>query len=733
MSIFDTKKLHDLYDRELLKQTDPYEYYIRYIEIKDRIDDGGIQADGSPLFYNAGNREKDPPDLADALRSLRDIFPDHLVSVCSFGEKDHFVFTRKEALVEWGMIADSLKDGYSGLTYFDHDYIYNEKRTAPFYKPDPAYDTFMHVNYIRDVFAADRISMISALSEISDLYVYYDEMETEGKDEKRAYAELVLLHEFMRNGNVRHIEKTAIHINADKLFEETDSLKDENGVNAAPQADHTEDIAERIYEEYYRKNTAPYVQRAYGRLYDKTSYLKGTGEFRVSVVIPSKDNSVMLIKCLDSIFGVTDRDDLTMQVIIVDNGSRQEEKDKITEAIERFNYQNASRSTDSFAGYIYEPMEFDFSRMCNIGAEKAIYPLLMFLNDDIELTGPESIIKLLKYASMKDAGAVGIKLLYPDSSLIQHDGIVDLDCGPSHKLQFHDDSKVWYFGINRFNRNVIAVTGACMVVSREKYFNVSGFNDKMKVGYNDVDICLKLHENGLRNVIINDVFMYHHESVSRGKDSLDDAKYTRLQMERSLLYRDHKWLRSEGDPYYNGRLIKDTLDYQTDVIAECGKRGLSGNVTYLPSEVTEKILRRRSDKHLKYNVESVKTERAINTEDPDQYVIEGWVLKDKRDNSCYLRELLLIPKEYKENGGESSDKHAAIRVSLFPEYRADVKGVFKDARRSSLCGFAAKIPVDSVEKDTEYIPVFEMTSFLTKTRHFSGDCEDSTVKSFIFG
>jgi GT2 family glycosyltransferase len=76
---------------------------------------------------------------------------------------------------------------------------------------------------------------------------------------------------------------------------------------------------------------------------------------------------------------------------------------------------------------------------------------------------------------------------------------VSLDCGPTHKLATFTDDKPYYYGINVFNRNVLAVTGACLMVSREKYFKCGGFNDKMGVGYNDVDLCVKLYEEGYKN------------------------------------------------------------------------------------------------------------------------------------------------------------------------------------------------------------------------------------------
>ena len=125
------------------------------------------------------------------------------------------------------------------------------------------------------------------------------------------------------------------------------------------------------------------------------------------------------------------------------------------------------------------------------------------------------------------------KLIFPsDWEKIQHVGVVDINKGPTHKLATFDDREIHYFGRNRYAWDVLAVTGACLMVDREKYFNVGGFHDKMKVGYNDVDLCVKLYENGYYNIVDCGVTLIHHESVARGYDSDSIFKIRRLRQER---------------------------------------------------------------------------------------------------------------------------------------------------------------------------------------------------------
>lgn len=115
-------------------------------------------------------------------------------------------------------------------------------------------------------------------------------------------------------------------------------------------------------------------------------------------------------------------------------------------------------------------------------------------------------------------GSVGLKLYYPDSVKIQHDGIVNLPVGPVHKLQFMEDDRSYYFGRNRFTQDCVAVTGACLLIRTEVFREAGGFREVLRVAYNDVELGFRLLEMGYYNVVWNDRFAYHHESLSRGSD-----------------------------------------------------------------------------------------------------------------------------------------------------------------------------------------------------------------------
>jgi len=137
--------------------------------------------------------------------------------------------------------------------------------------------------------------------------------------------------------------------------------------------------------------------------------------------------------------------------------------------------------------------------MCNIGADKADGAYYLFLNDDTEVLVDDWLERLVGQAALTHTGAVGAKLYYPEEKRIQHIGIVNRIEGPSHYYcggrEIMTDYKM------QMDCNYSAVTGACLMLSKEKFNEIGGFDEQLPVAYNDVDLCFKLVEHGYYNVI----------------------------------------------------------------------------------------------------------------------------------------------------------------------------------------------------------------------------------------
>lgn len=381
----------------------------------------------------------------------------------------------------------------------------------------------------------------------------------------------------------------------------------------------------------------------------KCSILEPQAEAKVSVIIPSKDNPDMLKQCLDSLR----KQDADLDIIVVDNGSNEDNRRKIELLTEGMKY-------------IYRPMEFNFSQMCNIGARAATNSLLLFLNDDIELDNGAWLERMCQKAVNSYVGAVGLKLYYPNGNLIQHAGVVNMPVGPDHKLRTLPDTEAYYFGFNKYTHNCSAVTGACLMVEAKKYWEIGGFEEKLAVCYNDVDLCFRLYEQGYHNVVINEFYAWHHESVSRGSDEENPEKQARFLGEWTRLYEYHPGF-VEEDPYYPIEMDRFSLNNKIQPAYIYG--------IYSPQKPAWKaytgIKGLRKDPCLMARVEMYDKKKILGY---------GIVLGD--DNACYERYLVLSPAPESDNISSGS-----FWLKLEGKYRYELEQNVPDQKNVALCGY----------------------------------------------
>ncbi len=380
----------------------------------------------------------------------------------------------------------------------------------------------------------------------------------------------------------------------------------------------------------------------------------------ISVIIPSKDNAVVLKKCLDTLKKTAA--DISYEVLLVDNGSGEAVKKKIEEM--------TADAPDIL--YIYEPMEFKFSKMCNLGAERAKGSLLLFLNDDIEATHTGWLSDMAKLAERPHVGAVGCKLLYPDTDKIQHAGITNLPMGPVHKLQFLRDNKCYYDNRNRGIRNVSAVTAACLMVRREVFEEAGGFCESMQVAFNDVDFCFTLLEKGYYNAVCNHIHLLHHESMSRGADESEE-KLKRLHRERTMLYDRHPGLNGK-DPFYHDWLNRTGLDTRIQPAYRSGRE--------IADVQAAKEVAKESNEA--YVLKNARKDRCllVRIEAADASHISGYGVVLGSDNACFNGKLLLERK---------GRQPAVYELDFTEQYRQDLQENMPDQKNVALCGFHVNI------------------------------------------
>lgn len=258
---------------------------------------------------------------------------------------------------------------------------------------------------------------------------------------------------------------------------------------------------------------------------------------KVSIIIPTKDAAKMLDRCLKSIFSKTTY--TNYEVIVMSNNSEKKETFELFDEYKK-RYRNFRLMEANF--------EFNYPKINNIAVKESKGQYVVLLNNDTEIITPEWLEVMLGYASQKHVGVVGPQLLYGDNT-IQHAGTVMGLGVASHLFVGYKEDEVVWGGRLSVPYDYNAITAACFMVSKEKWNEVGGMEEKLKVAYNDVDFNLKLRRKGYYNVFLPMVKVYHYESKTRGNDDTPEKK-ARFDAEQAFMYK--KWANViKRDEFYN--------------------------------------------------------------------------------------------------------------------------------------------------------------------------------------
>ena len=412
----------------------------------------------------------------------------------------------------------------------------------------------------------------------------------------------------------------------------------------------------------------------------------------VSILILSKDHPDTLKTCITSILEKTDYSNI--EFVVVDNGSNDENKaryEKLWDEIGDELTEKEIEAADIISyKYIYEEMPFNFSKGCNIAAANANGEVLLFLNDDIEAVQKDWLKLMVGYARLPHVGAVGAKLLYANTDLIQHVGITSMKIGPSHKLVVYPDDQSYYYGKNIFAHDMLGVTGACLMIEKQKFNQVLGFNEDFAVAYNDVDLCMRINKYGYTNLQCNGALLYHYESLSRGLDEGNDAKWDRLLHEKDALYSLHPEY-FEWDPYYNENFVGNLSNYLSNY-------NFGYNI-HLKCESVRQLdaskLAEKNDPNYKISIDFADVQAKLNLGEADIIEVRGWSYVSGIDNSNYILRVVFR--------SETDGSLFEAPSDAFP--REDLEKIFPDERNIKLCGFTSKIPANELPKDTYVIGI----------------------------
>ncbi|MDQ0218890.1 glycosyltransferase [Peribacillus cavernae] len=431
----------------------------------------------------------------------------------------------EDALFENAMMINRHPE--ADIIYSDEDQITGrDDRHSPFFKPDWSPDTFLAQRYSFNL-GVYRTALVHKLNGFRSAYKGIEETD-------------LVLRLSESTSDIFHIPKI--------LYQKRDSSYPKK----RKQRDITSLSLQAVEEALERRNETGMVTKSQESSTHFLVRYQAKSNPLISIIIPTRDKADLLDTCLQSIFEKTAYSNF--EIIVADNGSAEPETFALFEK-----WKAAERDRIKI-----EKMDipYNWSTINNQAVKHANGELLLFLNNDIELLSPYWLHEMAGQAMRPQIGAVGAKLVYPDST-IQHAGVILGIHGVSdHCYKGEDHDFPGYFGRLLGVANFAAVTGACLMVRKSLFEQVGGMDEKLAIEFNDVDFCLKLLEKGHFNVLLPQVILVHHESKSRGQSSDSDKRLV-SQTEAAIL--KTRWQQQiDNDPFYNHNLELSSGNFEME-------------------------------------------------------------------------------------------------------------------------------------------------------------------------
>jgi glycosyltransferase involved in cell wall biosynthesis len=411
------------------------------------------------------------------------------------------------------------RDPHLRFLYSDEDKLDRfGRRYDPHFKPDWSPDLFLSQNYTSHLSVYDS-KLIRKVGGFRD-----------GFEGAQDYDLTLRCVEQINASQIRRVPRLLYHWRADES----------STASSADAKPYARESALRAVQEHLDRKGIPASVEPNRSIYQHVKYKLPAEPPLVSIIIPTRDRVALLRTCVQSILDKTDYPNY--EIIILDNESSEAETQQYL----------ASLGTNDRVVVHAIDGPFNYSRLNNRGVEIARGSFVALINNDIEVIDDSWLGELVGQSLRRDVGAVGARLRYPDGT-IQHGGVIlgaGGIAGHAHSGIREEDG---YFSRPHLVQNLSAVTAACVLIKRDAYLKVGGFDEAdLPVAFNDVDFCLRLRQAGFRIVWTPHAELYHHESASRGMEDTI-AKQTRFLAETE--YMRAKWSSDlEADPFYNPNL-----------------------------------------------------------------------------------------------------------------------------------------------------------------------------------
>jgi O-antigen biosynthesis protein len=397
--------------------------------------------------------------------------------------------------------------------YSDEDNvsILTGRHYTPNFKPDFSAEFLLSFMFTGNmsIYSADVLSKVDGFSERPDLDIFHDIA--------------LRLSEIVPTAEIVHIPRILYHRRQYKFWDNRKRCSQ----------DESQTGCRTVSESLHRRNLKGKVasHKLYPNLYQ--IYLEPVQFPKVSILIPTRNGLDLLRKCVLSIRNHTRYPNY--EIVIIDN---------MSDDPALHQYIRDEQSENNLNVIKYEK-PFNHSDMNNMAVNSVQTDWVVLMNNDVEILSDRWLEQLVATAEIdKSIAVAGGLLLYPNGT-VQHSGmLLGIRSIAGHAHKYMDPKDYGYFGRLQALQEYSGITSALSLVRKSAFIQVGGFNSvRYPISFNDVDLCIRLKQNGFRCIYNPMVRAIHHELKSRPITE-DELVF------RKRLAEDYYHILN-NDPFYN--------------------------------------------------------------------------------------------------------------------------------------------------------------------------------------
>lgn len=276
----------------------------------------------------------------------------------------------------------------------------------------------------------------------------------------------------------------------------------------------------------------------------------------VSIIITARQRLDKIQTCLETLLEKTNYSDF--EILVIDN-------EKTEPAVQAFLARLPN--SNSHVKILHYSQKYSVSAINNFSARQAQGEYLLLLNDDTVILQENWLARLVAIGIQKDVGVAGCRLVSFEQHIkhagliLGHGGTVD-HIGTDLPL-----TEPGYMGRAQLMQNFSAVSGACILVRKDLFFDAGGFDEKnFPISHYDADLCLKLGERDYRIVWTPFVTLAQQDdkplSIEKEAKQDNQQNLTDLHSRKAFI---KKWLpKLANDPAYNRHLSLRQREWMID-------------------------------------------------------------------------------------------------------------------------------------------------------------------------